>query len=47
VLENDALAEADRDRPAGLVTSRRPLDRWTEALPRRPGEIKSAVDVTT
>ncbi len=36
----EALASADKDWLAGLITRRVPLDRWREALERRPDDIK-------
>jgi glucose 1-dehydrogenase len=41
----DALARADGDWLAALITRRVPLDRWTEALERRPGDIKTAIEL--
>jgi threonine dehydrogenase-like Zn-dependent dehydrogenase len=40
----NALAAADRDWLRGLITRRVALDRWTEALERRPDDIKVVVD---
>jgi threonine dehydrogenase-like Zn-dependent dehydrogenase len=40
----DALAKADRDWLAGLVTRRVPLARWREAFERREDDIKVVVD---
>jgi glucose 1-dehydrogenase len=40
----DALAHADRDWLGRLITRRVPLDRWSEALESRPGDIKVVVD---
>jgi glucose 1-dehydrogenase len=40
----DALAAADRDWLAGLITRRVPLARWNEALERRPEGIKTVVE---
>ena len=39
-----ALAEADRDWLEALITRRVPLDRWSEALDRRPGDIKTVIE---
>jgi glucose 1-dehydrogenase len=39
-----ALAEADRDWLGQLITRRVPLDRWSEALESRPGDIKVIID---
>lgn len=39
-----ALAEADRGWLEGLITRRVPLERWREALERRPGDIKTVID---
>jgi threonine dehydrogenase-like Zn-dependent dehydrogenase len=41
-----ALAQADKDWLGRLITRRVPLDRWAEALERRPGDIKVIVDFT-
>ncbi|HEX6673430.1 MAG TPA: glucose 1-dehydrogenase [Actinomycetes bacterium] len=41
-----ALARADRDWLRGLVTRRVPLDRWAEALERRPDDVKVTIDLT-
>ena len=40
----DALARADKDWLGRLITRRVPLDRWSEALERRPGDIKVVID---
>ena len=40
-----ALAAADPEWLRALITRRVPLDRWTEALVRRPGDIKLVVDL--
>ncbi|HET7655002.1 MAG TPA: glucose 1-dehydrogenase [Acidimicrobiales bacterium] len=42
----DALAKADRDWLARLITRRVPLDRWKDALERRPDDVKVVVDFT-
>lgn len=42
----DALASADPARLQGMITRRIPLTRWTEALDRRPQDIKVVVDLT-
>lgn len=41
-----ALAQADPDWLAGLITRRVPLARFAEALLHKPGEIKAVVDFT-
>ncbi len=41
-----ALARADRGWLEGLLTRRVPLDRWQEALERRPGDVKVVIDLT-
>jgi glucose 1-dehydrogenase len=41
----DALARADRDWLRAVVTRRVPLDRWAEALERRPDDVKVVVDL--
>jgi threonine dehydrogenase-like Zn-dependent dehydrogenase len=40
----DALKRADRSWLQRLITRRVPIDRWTEALQRRPGDIKVVID---
>jgi threonine dehydrogenase-like Zn-dependent dehydrogenase len=40
----EALGRADRDWLAGLITRRVPLDRWQEALDRRPNDIKTIIE---
>jgi threonine dehydrogenase-like Zn-dependent dehydrogenase len=40
----DALARADKDWLAGLITRRVPVERWDEALQHRPGDIKVVID---
>jgi threonine dehydrogenase-like Zn-dependent dehydrogenase len=40
----DALARADRKWLAKLITRRVPLDRWSEALEHRKGDIKVIID---
>jgi threonine dehydrogenase-like Zn-dependent dehydrogenase len=40
----DALERADRSWLGGLITRRVPIDQWTDALERRPGDIKVVVD---
>jgi threonine dehydrogenase-like Zn-dependent dehydrogenase len=40
----DALAKADQDWLARLITRRVPLDRWQEAFEQRPGDIKVVLD---
>jgi threonine dehydrogenase-like Zn-dependent dehydrogenase len=39
-----ALADADQDWLRRLITRRVPLDRWSEALEHRPGDIKAIID---
>jgi hypothetical protein len=41
----EALAAADREWLAGMITRRVPLIRWTEALERKPDDIKVVVDL--
>jgi len=41
-----ALAHADKSWLARLITRRVPLERWSEALEHRPGDIKVIVDFT-
>ena len=41
----DALAKADRDWLARLVTRRVPLERFQEALERRPDDVKVVIDL--
>lgn len=43
-LAADALRQADQAWLAGLITRRVPADRWTEAIERRPGDVKVIVD---
>jgi threonine dehydrogenase-like Zn-dependent dehydrogenase len=40
----DALARADRSWLRRLITRRVPVDRWSEAVQRRPGDIKVVID---
>jgi threonine dehydrogenase-like Zn-dependent dehydrogenase len=40
----EALAKADADWLARLITRRVPLDRWQEALERRPDDVKVVLD---
>lgn len=40
-----ALVKADKDWLRRLITRRVPLDRWQEALERRPGDIKVIIDI--
>jgi glucose 1-dehydrogenase len=42
----EALAKADKDWLARLITRRVPLARWREAFEQRPGDIKVIVDFT-
>jgi threonine dehydrogenase-like Zn-dependent dehydrogenase len=46
-LAVDALARADKNWLARLISCRVPLSRWQEALERRPGDIKVVIDFTT
>jgi len=39
-----ALAAADRDWLARMITRRVPLSRWREAFERRPGDVKVVID---
>ncbi len=39
-----AFADADRDWLRRLITRRVPLERWSEALEHRPGDIKTIID---
>jgi threonine dehydrogenase-like Zn-dependent dehydrogenase len=41
-----ALAKADRAWLGGLVTRWEPLERWGEALERRPGDVKTVIEVS-
>ncbi len=43
-LAAEALARADRAWLERLITRRLPLDRWREALERRPDDVKLVVD---
>ncbi len=43
-MAGDALKRADRGWLEGLITRRVPLDRWQEAIERRPGDIKVVID---
>jgi len=43
-LAAKALGQADQTWLAGLITRRVPIERWLEALDRRPGDIKVVVD---
>jgi hypothetical protein len=43
----DALARADKDWLARLISRHVPLSRWQEALQRRPDDIKVVIDFTT
>lgn len=43
-LGAEALARADRAWLARLITRRVPLDRWADALERRPDDVKVVVD---
>jgi hypothetical protein len=39
------LAAADRTWLSGLITRRLPLDRFTDALERRPDDVKVVIDL--
>ena len=41
----EALVAADRDWLRGLITRRVPLERWEEALERRPDDVKVVVEL--
>ncbi len=41
----DALAKADRQWLARLVTRRMPLSSWPEALAKTPGDVKVVIDL--
>lgn len=41
----DALARADRSWLEGIVTRWVPLDRWSEALERREGDVKTVIEI--
>ena len=43
--EADALVRADRGWLRDVITRRVPLDRWQEALERRPDDVKVVVDL--
>jgi threonine dehydrogenase-like Zn-dependent dehydrogenase len=43
-LAAEALARADRDWLARLISRRVPLDRWREAFQRRPGDVKVVLE---
>jgi threonine dehydrogenase-like Zn-dependent dehydrogenase len=43
----DALKRADRSWLARLITRRLPVDQWTEAVQRRPGDIKVIIDFSS
>ena len=40
----DALADADKGWLARLISRRVPLERWSEALEHRPGDIKVIIE---
>jgi threonine dehydrogenase-like Zn-dependent dehydrogenase len=42
----EALAKADHDWLSRLITRRVPVDRWKDALERRPDDVKVVVDFT-
>jgi threonine dehydrogenase-like Zn-dependent dehydrogenase len=44
-LAADALAQADRPWLERMITRRVPLDRFSEALEKRPGDVKVVVDL--
>jgi threonine dehydrogenase-like Zn-dependent dehydrogenase len=46
-LAAEALARADRGWLGRLITRRVPLERWQEALARRPHDVKAVIDVAT
>jgi len=41
----EALGQSDRDWLRGMITRRLPLERFPEALEKRPGEVKVVVDL--
>ena len=41
-----ALADADQSWLERLVTRRVPLDQWSDALERRPDDVKAVVDLS-
>jgi glucose 1-dehydrogenase len=43
----EALARAEREWLEGLITRRVPLERWAEALDRRPSDIKTVIEFGT
>jgi predicted lipid-binding transport protein (Tim44 family) len=43
----EALARADRTWLQRLLTRRVPLGRWAEAIERRPGDVKTIIDLQT
>lgn len=43
----DALTRADSDWLQGVITRRAPLDHWTEALERRPDDVKPVIQFGT
>jgi threonine dehydrogenase-like Zn-dependent dehydrogenase len=40
----NALAASDYDWLEGMITRRVPLDSWTEALDKRPTDIKTIIE---
>jgi threonine dehydrogenase-like Zn-dependent dehydrogenase len=42
----DALAKADKDWLAKLITRRVPLSSWRDAYTRQPGDVKTVLDFT-
>ena len=42
-LAAGALAKADPDILAGLITRQVPIDRWTDAYTRQPDDIKTVL----
>ena len=45
-LAANALARADREWLERVITRRVPLGSWQEALERRPGDVKTVIDLT-
>ena len=41
----EALGAGDREWLRGLITRRVPLDRWQDALERRPDDVKVVVEL--
>ncbi len=42
----EALAKADAEWLERLITRRVPLDRWSEALERRPDDVKAVIELS-